>query len=55
MAALVKRNLTIEATEADPDKLDIARNCHSIPQNLLYIEHIDPAVTYDKVIDCLSL
>jgi acyltransferase len=55
MAALIKRNLTIEATEADPDKLDIACNCHSIPKNLVYIDHIDPAVTYDKVIDCLSL
>ena len=55
MAALVKRNLMIEATEADHDKLDIARNCHSIPKNLVYINHIDPAVTYDKVIDCLSL
>lgn len=42
MAALVKKNLQITATDSNPELLDIARNCASIPQNLKYVERIVP-------------
>lgn len=36
MAALVRRNLQITATDPNPDLIDIARNCASVPPNLHY-------------------
>lgn len=38
MAALVKKNLQITATDPDPEKLALARSCTSVPKNLKYIE-----------------
>jgi len=38
LAALVKKNLQITATDSDADLVDIAANCVSVPQNLKY-EH----------------
>lgn len=36
LAALVKKNLKIIATDPDSDKISIARNCISVPKNLVY-------------------
>ena len=36
LAALVKKDLHIIATETDKEKLSIARNCISVPKNLEY-------------------
>ena len=36
IAALVKKELTITATDKDKDKISIAQNCTSVPQNLIY-------------------
>lgn len=36
MAALVKKNLQIVATDPNSELVDIARNCASVPQNLRY-------------------
>ena len=38
LAALVKKNLQITATDSDADLVDIAANCVSVPENLKY-EH----------------
>lgn len=38
MAALVKKKLQITATDPDPEKLALARNCTSVPDNLKYFE-----------------
>ncbi len=37
LAALVKKNLQITASDSDADKLELARNCSTIPKNLTYI------------------
>jgi 1-acyl-sn-glycerol-3-phosphate acyltransferase len=37
MAALVRKNLKINATESDVEKFEIARSCASVPQNLKFI------------------
>ena len=37
LAALVKKNLQITATDSDPEKVKLARNCNAIPKNLTYI------------------
>lgn len=39
LAALVRKNLQITATDINKDDLEIASNCSSIPQNLKYIGH----------------
>ena len=36
MAALVRKNLKITAIETDFDKFEIARNCASVPDNLVF-------------------
>ena len=36
LAALVKKNLQITATDSDADLVDIAANCVSVPENLKY-------------------
>jgi len=36
MAALVRKSLKITAVEPDLEKLEIARNCASAPENLIY-------------------
>ena len=37
LAALVKKNLTIIASDPDPEKLALARHCPSVPANLIYV------------------
>ena len=36
LAALVKKRLKITATDADREKIELARNCASVPSNLTY-------------------
>ena len=36
LAALVKKNLQITATDSDENNISIARNCTAVPQNLRY-------------------
>jgi 1-acyl-sn-glycerol-3-phosphate acyltransferase len=50
MCALVKKNLLITAAEQDKDLFAIAKNCISIPSNLIYIENIDDYEGYDEVV-----
>jgi 1-acyl-sn-glycerol-3-phosphate acyltransferase len=37
LAALVKKNLTIIASDPDSEKLALARHCPSVPSNLIYV------------------
>jgi RNA polymerase sigma-70 factor (ECF subfamily) len=41
MAALVRKNLKIKVIETCLDKWEIARNCASVPDNLVYVHKID--------------
>jgi 1-acyl-sn-glycerol-3-phosphate acyltransferase len=52
MAALVKKNLSITATEHDAHLLVIAENCMSIPSNLSYQKHIMDMDQYDFFVLC---
>ena len=36
LAALVKKNLRITATDPNPDNIAIAQNCISVPENLTF-------------------
>jgi len=51
MCSLVKKNLSITATETDKDLLSIAKNCISIPSNLTYVENVESYEGYDGVIN----
>ena len=55
IAALVKKRLTIVATDNNPDILDIARNCASVPQNLDYRSNIGDVTEFDLIIDCRTI
>ena len=55
IAALVKKRLTIVATDNNPDILDIARNCASVPQNLYYRNNIGDVTEFDLIIDCQTI
>lgn len=55
IAALVKKQLTIVATDNNPDILDIARNCASVPQNLDYRSNIGDVTEFDLIIDCQTI
>jgi 1-acyl-sn-glycerol-3-phosphate acyltransferase len=55
MCALVKKNLTITATETDKDLFTIAKNCISIPENLTYLEDAGDCGEGDVVIDCAEM
>ena len=52
LLALVHKQMEITAVENDPDKLDLAANCNSIPSNLHYASSIDDGDTdlYDAVV-----
>ena len=52
LLALVHKKIEITAVENDPDKLDLAANCNSIPSNLHYASSIDDGDTdfYDEVV-----
>jgi 1-acyl-sn-glycerol-3-phosphate acyltransferase len=50
MCALVKKNLSITATDQDINLLTIAQNCTSIPDNLVYQDNIDDIEPYDILI-----
>lgn len=49
--ALMKRNLHIMAIDTDADKIDIARNCISVPSNLKYGCAETDFEKYDLIID----
>jgi hypothetical protein len=51
MTALVKKNLSITATETDKNLLSIAKNCISIPNNLSYVEDVENMEKYDLVVN----
>jgi len=50
LASLVKKNVTFTACEPDPDKLEIATHCASIPSNLHYCASA-PMQEWTKVVD----
>ena len=52
MTALVKKGLTVYATDSDADKLALAAHCTAVPANLHYTTDAG-SVTCDKVIDAL--
>ncbi len=47
MCSLVKKDLSITATEQNADLLAIAKNCISVPENLSYREDMDDIRQYD--------
>jgi len=47
MAALVRKNLKITAVEADSDKLEVAKNCPSVPENLVYSMNNETTCHFD--------
>jgi len=47
ICALVKKDLLIIASDKSIDKLDIARNCISIPKNLTYIDYNESEIIQD--------
>jgi 1-acyl-sn-glycerol-3-phosphate acyltransferase len=50
MCSLVKKRLSITATEQDTNLLAIAKNCISIPDNLCYQEQIEDMEKYDTFV-----
>jgi 1-acyl-sn-glycerol-3-phosphate acyltransferase len=52
LLSLVHKKAQITATEPDPDKLELAANCSSVPCNLHYVQNIDDVDTeqFDTVI-----
>jgi 1-acyl-sn-glycerol-3-phosphate acyltransferase len=54
MLSLVHKKAQITAIEADPDKLDLAANCSSVPANLNYAYSIDDVdiEQFDRIVTC---
>jgi len=57
LLSLVHKKMEIAATDSDPDLLDLAANCNSVPARLRYVscintEEIDQ---YDTVVDLMQL
>jgi 1-acyl-sn-glycerol-3-phosphate acyltransferase len=50
MSSLVKKQLFITATEKDTDLFTVAKNCISLPGNLVYREKVEDIENYDTVI-----
>lgn len=51
LSALVKKDLQITATDEDTDFLAIARNCASIPKNLIYVESVADEREFDLIVN----
>lgn len=54
LAALVRKNLSVDCLMADDLKRDMAVGCVSVPSNLGFIDRRDPDVCYDRVVDADS-
>ncbi|MDR1225310.1 MAG: 1-acyl-sn-glycerol-3-phosphate acyltransferase [Prevotellaceae bacterium] len=48
MAALAKKNLKIAAVEVDLDKLEIAKNCADVPENLVFVHKLHENESHGK-------
>ena len=51
LSALVRKNVSFTACESDPDKLEIAKNCASVPSNLKYVSSCEDGSGWDVIID----
>ena len=52
LLSIVHKNTEITATDNDPDKLDLAANCGSVPSNLHYVPSVneDEFDTFDSIV-----
>ncbi|MCL2072935.1 MAG: 1-acyl-sn-glycerol-3-phosphate acyltransferase [Marinilabiliaceae bacterium] len=50
LCALVKKRAIITATDTDPELLSIAKNCSSVPKNLIYIDKIENRELFDIIV-----
>ena len=55
LLALVKKDWQIDAYEEDPDLLDTARNCISVPTNLHYVNELKDETGYNLILDVKDL
>ncbi len=55
LAALLRRDVSVTACEADTDNIDIARNCTAVPPNLTYSATPPDKKGFNLVLDELTL
>lgn len=52
MLSLVRKEVNFTAIIEDEEKYLTAKNCPSVPKNLIYLQREDKETTYDYIIDC---
>ena len=52
LAALVHKDAKFAAVVEDEENYLTAKNCVSVPENLIYLQKEDKETTYDYIIDC---